>query len=139
MKLNFVTRFNLVMLMVLFVGLALDFAPESARKEVEPIKDELITDILSSRFYRHPESYNFKVNTKHNKYLYDLFIKRSRRLLNKFTLRDTDFKLWCYYTDNNFYLGDTWHNHINTSTINKKIIGSYYDNLIYTFTITSKY
>tara|TARA_Y100000593_G_scaffold93329_1_gene187835 strand:+ start:563 stop:742 length:180 start_codon:yes stop_codon:yes gene_type:complete len=39
MKLNFVTRFNLVMLMVLFVGLALDFAPESARKEVEPIKE----------------------------------------------------------------------------------------------------
>ena len=87
-------------------------------KEIEPIKDELITEILSSRFYRNPESYNFKVNTKHNKYLYDLFIKRSRRLLNKFTLRDTDFKLWCYYTDNSFYLGDRWHNHYSTSTIN---------------------
>ena len=88
-------------------------------KEIEPIKDELTNEILSSRLYHNSNSgYNFKVNTKHNKYLYDLFIKRSRRLLNKFTLRDTDFKLWCYYTDNSFYLGDRWHNHYSTSTIN---------------------
>ena len=87
-------------------------------KEIEPIKDELITDILSSRFYRHPESYNFKVNTKHNKYLYDLFIKLSRRLLNKFTLSDTDLKIWCFLTDKHGSRWSTWHNHYNTTTIN---------------------
>jgi len=39
MKLNFVMRFNLVMLIVLLVGLTLGFAPELARKDVEPIKE----------------------------------------------------------------------------------------------------
>lgn len=33
------TKLNLVMLMVLFVGLTLDFAPELARKDVEPVKE----------------------------------------------------------------------------------------------------
>ena len=32
-------RFNLVMLIVLLVGLTLNFAPELARKDVEPIKE----------------------------------------------------------------------------------------------------
>ena len=32
-------KLNLVMLMVLLVGLTLDFAPELARKDVEPIKE----------------------------------------------------------------------------------------------------
>lgn len=33
------TKLNLVMLMVLLVGLTLDFAPELARKDVEPVKE----------------------------------------------------------------------------------------------------
>ena len=59
--------------------------------QIEPIRDELIDDIILSRSNRREGSYNFEVNTKHNKYLYDLFIERSKRLLNKFTLKDTDF------------------------------------------------
>jgi hypothetical protein len=39
MKLNFVMRFNLAMLMVLLVGLTLDFVPELARKDIEPVKE----------------------------------------------------------------------------------------------------
>ena len=39
-------------------------------------------------------------------------------MLNNFTLRDEDFKVWCYLTDENYSQGDTWHNHIRTSTIN---------------------
>lgn len=86
-------------------------------RQIKPIKNELINDALLSQYNRQ-KAFNYKVNTNYRQYLYDMFIKHSRRLLNNFTLRDTDFKLWCYYTDSSYYLGDTWHNHINTSTIN---------------------
>ena len=86
--------------------------------QIEPIRDELIDDIILSRSNRREGSYNFEVNTKHNKYLYDLFIERSKRLLNKFTLKDTDFKLWCYYTDKDSPQWSRWHNHYYTTTIN---------------------
>ena len=88
-------------------------------RQIKPIRDDLINDIVSSRSTNRKEGvYNFIVNTKYNKYLYDLFIKRSRRLLNKFTLKDTDFTLWCYYTDKDSLKWSTWHNHYNTTTIN---------------------
>ncbi len=95
-------------------------------RQIKPIKDELVKDlkilqrceILSSGLNGKKRSFNFEVNHKHNKYLYDLFIKRSRRLLNKFTLKDTDFKLWCYYTDKDSPQWSRWHNHYYTTTIN---------------------
>ena len=89
-------------------------------KQIKPIKDELLKDAYFSQYNRRDEygAFNFEVNTNYRQYLYDVFIKHSRRLLNNFTLRDTDFKVWCYLTGENFSLGDTWHNHLNTSTIN---------------------
>ena len=83
------------------------------------ITKELVDDILIDALKtRHKQFYNFEVFTKHKEKLYNIFIKESRYILNKFTLKDEDFKLWCYYTDHTFHKGDTWHNHIDTSTIN---------------------
>ena len=85
-------------------------------RQIKSIKDDLIKDALFSQHNR--TAFNYEVNTNHRQYLYDVFIKHSRRLLNNFTLRDTDFKVWCYFTGKTFCQGDTWHNHFNTSTIN---------------------
>ena len=87
-------------------------------RQIKPIKDQLINDALLSQYNRQEGIFNYEVNTNHRQYLYDMFIKHSRRLLNNFTLRDTNFKVWCYLTDETYSQGDTWHNHFNTSTIN---------------------
>ena len=87
-------------------------------RQIKPIKDQLINDALLSQSNRQEGIFNYEVNTNHRQYLYDMFIKHSRRLLNNFTLRDTNFKVWCYLTDETYSQGDTWHNHFNTSTIN---------------------
>ena len=91
------------------------------RKEIHSIRNDLINDALKScpqRSSSEMHIYNFPLYTQHTEYLYHLFIRESRRLLNNFTLRDEDFKVWCYLTDENYSQGDTWHNHIRTSTIN---------------------
>ena len=79
------------------------------------VVDDIKIDILKTR---HNQDYNFEVFTKYKNRLYDIFIKQSKRILKKFTLKDENFSLWCYYTDHTYYKGDTWHNHIDTSTIN---------------------
>ena len=86
-------------------------------RQIKPIKDQLINDALFSQCNKQGD-YNYEVNTNYRQYLYDVFIEHSRRSLNNFTLRDTDFKVWCYWTDETYSQGDTWHNHFNTSTIN---------------------
>ena len=80
------------------------------------ITKELVDEIVAHP--RHNSDFNFEVFTKHKDKLYDIFIKESRKILNKFTLKDTNFRLWCLHTDQTFYEGDVWHNHIKSSTIN---------------------
>ena len=51
-----------------------------------------------------------------------LFIKKSRKLLNPFTIRDPQLKVWCYFTGlGNHIEEDIWHNHTRTSNINSVI------------------
>ena len=86
-------------------------------RQIKPIKDQLINDALFSQHNRQG-AFNYEVNTNYRQYLYDVFIEHSRRSLNNFTLRDTDFKLWCYYTDKDSPQWSRWHNHYYTTTIN---------------------
>ena len=65
------------------------------------ITKELVDEIIAHP--RHNSDFNFEVFTKHK---------------DKFTLKDTNFRLWCLHTDQTFCEGDVWHNHIKSSTIN---------------------
>ena len=94
------------------------------KKELENKKEEIMKDILKSKQqagnYR-ATGYNFEVFTKYNDYLYDLFIKKSRKLLNNFTIKGNDLKVWCYFTGLGNHAKDIWHNHTRTSNINSVI------------------
>ena len=95
------------------------------QKELKNKKDEIVKDILKAKHeakdYR-TQGYNFEVFTKYNDYLYDLFIEKSKKLLNTFTIKDSQLKVWCYFTGlGNHIEEDIWHNHTRTSTINSVI------------------
>jgi len=94
----------------------------SLKKELKNKKDEIIKDILKTK---HKEdgtpNYNFEVFTKYNDYLYNLFIKKSKKLLNNFTIKDSNLKVWCYFTGSGNHVEDIWHNHTRTSNINSVI------------------
>ena len=94
------------------------------KKELKNKKDEIVKDILTSKQkagdYK-ARGYNFEVLTKYNDYLYNLLIKNSRKLLNSFTIRDSQLKVWCYFTGLSNHKEDIWHNHIRTSTINSVV------------------
>ena len=82
------------------------------------ITKELVDDvIIDASKTRHKADHNFEVFTKHKDKLYDIFISESKNILNEFTLKDKNFRLWCMYTDKNYYEGDVWHNHNQSSTI----------------------
>jgi len=95
------------------------------KKELKNKKEEMIKDILKCKSeagnYRTLKGYNFEIFTKHNDYLYELFIKKSKKLLNNFTIKDNDLKVWCYFTGLGNHVEDIWHNHIRTSNINSVI------------------
>jgi len=88
------------------------------KSEVSQIKDELINDVLKYKHHANSEDFSFEVMSKHNDYLYNIFIKKCRNHLNNFTLIDNNFVLWCYYSNNDYHKGNVWHNHIKTATIN---------------------
>jgi len=89
------------------------------KNKIELIKEELIQECINSKpkKYKDNKTFNYKVNSKHKEYLYNIFIEYALNNLNKFTLKNKDFNIWCYYSDNTFDKS-VWHNHINTSTIN---------------------
>jgi len=94
----------------------------SLKKELKNKKDEIVKDILKTKHEPNKTaSYSFEVFTKHNDYLYDLFIKKSKELLNNFTIKDPNLKVWCYFTGLGNQKADSWHNHARTSTINSVI------------------
>jgi hypothetical protein len=89
--------------------------------QIKLFKKQLIKECIKSRINHNKfGERNYLVNSKYNKKLYKILIKHCNKCLNKFTIKDTDFKLWCYFSDKNFNEGN-WHNHINTSTINAVI------------------
>ena len=85
------------------------------KNEVSHLKESIIEDAMKTR---HLQSYSFEILTDHKDYLYNILIERSRYLLNDFTIKDKNFRLWGFITDDTYYEGDTWHNHLDTSTIN---------------------
>ncbi len=92
------------------------------KKELKNKKDEIVKDILVDEKNKKKSGYNFQVFTKYNNYLYDLFIRNSIKLLNPFTIRDPQLKVWCYFTGlGNHIEEDIWHNHTRTSNINSVI------------------
>jgi hypothetical protein len=91
------------------------------KKELKNKKAGIVKDILKSQDDIKTGSYNFEVFSKHNNYLYDLFIKKSRKLLNPFTIRDSWLRVWCYFTGVGYHRKDRWHNHSHTSSINSVI------------------
>ena len=92
------------------------FYHQNVTKKILPIKNLLLEEILQSRVSQ--RGYNFEVNTVYTEYLYNILLKFSREVLNPFTLTESTLKVWCYYADKQFQMGDVWHNHMNTSTIN---------------------
>ena len=90
----------------------------SLKEQLQLIESELTKELINQRPAKMPfGEYNFQVKSKYNQYLYKLFLEASTKLLNKFTLKDENFKTWCSISDNQFDI-TCWHNHSNTSTIN---------------------
>ena len=85
------------------------------KSQIIELVDDIKNDALKTR---HEQDFNFEIFTEHKGKLYNIFIEESKKVLNKFTLKDRNFKLWCYYTDQSYHKGDIWHNHIKTCTIN---------------------
>ena len=90
----------------------------SLKEQLQPIESELTKELINQRPAKMIfGEYNFNVKSKYNPYLYKLFLESSTKLLNKFTLKDENFKTWCSISDNQFDI-TCWHNHLTTSTIN---------------------
>ena len=88
----------------------------SVDDQIKDYKNNLIKECESSRSNLVEGMNNYLVSSKYTKNLYDMLIKTCQRYF-KFTIKDNDFKVWCYYSDDKFS-GTSWHNHENTSTIN---------------------
>jgi len=87
-------------------------------KQIKLFKNNLIEDCIKGRISHNINgARNYLINTKYKTKLYQILINYCKMNLNKFSIKDKNFKVWCYYSDNNFNEGN-WHNHINTSTIN---------------------
>jgi len=92
----------------------------SISEEIKNIKGSLIKECLKQRSNLKKKDNNFLLETKHTNFLYNIFYQISNEKLNKFSLKDLNFKIWCYLTDKKFN-ETNWHNHIDTTTINSVI------------------
>ena len=90
----------------------------NVKDKIKSIKKQLIEDTLKTRHLQNIDHYSFEVNTSQKNYVYNILIDECKKRLNSFTLKDTNFKLWGYYTDKSYHLGSRWHNHLDSSTIN---------------------
>ena len=85
-------------------------------EKINHFKNELIKECIEQR-YQIKGKGSFFVKSKYQDCLYNIFINEAKKKLNKFTLKSTDFEIWCYISDDKF--NDTgWHNHIEKATIN---------------------
>tara|TARA_R110001632_G_scaffold123844_1_gene236564 strand:- start:422 stop:931 length:510 start_codon:yes stop_codon:yes gene_type:complete len=87
------------------------------KKQLKNKKEELIKDILNSKHKDTGSGYNFRLFTKYKDYLYNLFIKESKKILNPFTFKDKNFKVWCYFSGPADHR-TLWHSHTKTANIN---------------------
>jgi len=87
------------------------------KKELKKIYKDLLEECKNSRPSKMiNDDYNYLLHTKYNEKLYEIFINKCKENLT-FSLKDNNFKCWCYYSDNNFFK-TIWHNHVYSSTIN---------------------
>ena len=69
--------------------------------QIKNYRDDLINECLVNRVLDPTiidGSNNYFVDSKHTKTLYDVLINVCSKYFN-FTIKDNDFKLWCYYSD----------------------------------------
>jgi len=94
------------------------------KKELKNKKEKIVRDILKAKDeagnYK-VMAYNFEIFSLYNAYLYELFMEKSKKLLNPFTLKNAPLKVWCYFTGLGNHVEDRWHNHRRTSSINSVI------------------
>ena len=88
----------------------------SIDEDIKDFKEDLIKECMAQR-NKEKGGLNFKLNTKYIDNLYSIFTESAKELLKPFTLKNKDFKVWCYITDNTFNDAG-WHNHKKSSTIN---------------------
>ena len=91
----------------------------SIKKDIKDFEQNLIKECIDQRKKEYG-IHNFKVQTKYLNDLYKIFIDYAKKILKPFTIKDKNFKVWCYITDSK-YNGGNWHNHINTANINAVI------------------
>jgi|TARA_E500000318_G_scaffold87344_1_gene84295 hypothetical protein len=91
----------------------------SIKEDIKNFKENLIKECIDQR-KKEDGGCNFKVQTKYMNTLYKIFIDCAKKILKPFTIKDKNFKIWCYITDNTY--NDTgWHNHKKSATINSVI------------------
>ena len=60
------------------------------KSQIIELVDDIKNDALKTR---HLQDWNFEIFTEHKGKLYNIFIEESKKVLNKFTLKDENFKL----------------------------------------------
>ena len=91
----------------------------SIEEDIKNFKDNLIKECINQR-KEEKGGCNFKVQTKYIDTLYKIFIDCAKKILRPFTIKDNNFKVWCYMTDN-MYNDTGWHDHKKSATINSVI------------------
>lgn len=91
----------------------------SIKENIKNFKENLIKECIDQR-KKEEGGCNFKVQTKYIDTLYKIFIDCAKKILKPFTIKDKNFKVWCYMTDS-IYNETGWHNHKNSATINSVI------------------
>jgi len=91
----------------------------SIEEDIKNFKEDLIKECINQR-KEEKGGCNFKVQTKYIDTLYKIFIDCAKKILRPFTIKDNNFKVWCYMTDS-VYNDTGWHNHKKSATINSVI------------------
>ena len=91
----------------------------SIEEDIKNFKEDLIKECIDQR-KKENGGCNFKVKTKYINTLYNIFIDCAKKILKPFTIKDKNFKVWCYMTDS-VYNDTGWHNHKKSATINSVI------------------
>ena len=91
----------------------------SIEEDIKNFKEDLIKECIDQR-KKEKRGCNFKVETKYIDTLYKIFIDCAKKILKPFTIKNKNFKVWCYMTDS-MYNDTGWHNHKNSATINSVI------------------
>ena len=91
----------------------------SIEEDIKNFKENLIKECVDQR-KKEDKGCNFKVQTKYIDNLYKIFIDCAKKILKPFTIKDKNFKVWCYMTDS-VYNNTGWHNHKKSATINSVI------------------